>query len=969
MTSLKSSLACIIRLLACLCLCLVSLPLAARDGYMPVRNFTMSDYGGSAQNWDAVEDARHRVYVANGSGVLCYDGAVWSLHQLSNYTAVRSLLYDTATGRVYAGGTEEFGYFAPQSGDGQLRYTSLSRELKKLQPALTEVWDIVSSGGNVWFRSDYHLFSYDGCRVNTLSSAKRIANIATVGGGLFVAFDDGSLARVSGNRLQSMPEMPLLRDRKISALLPYDRGSKLLIGTAVDGLYLFDGHDVQPFDSRINDFLKQNQLFCGATNGTEYVFGTVRGGAVTINFKTGEVGYVNKSNGLTNNTVLSADYDSAGNLWLSLDHGLAYVVCNTPMHNITGSASPIGAGYAALSYGDKLYLGTNQGLFVVDYPLAATPALPDFRQLLQGQIWSLTQAGGTVFAASDAGLYVRQASGQFAVVPGLRGTTRVRTLRNHPDMALALTYDGFHLLRGGGGSWTDAGRVSGYDDIATDFIIDDYGDIWLAHWRKGVYRLRYNAAQNRFVQSRLFDRRSGLADDQSTSVAQYNGRLVVSTMAGYYYFDAMNECMVPYPEIGRIAGIKGAGSLRVIDDSTLAFVTPHGFSVSHRQGNGKFRCDTVSFRNLGNKLIPGYTELSRLPNNKLILTGYDGFWSVDPNWRPHDRQLSCYVSTVYANGDSLVYRQQTRTDPKQLLTVAYGLNTLRFNFGCNDYTAADGIEFDSWLEGYDNAPSGFRALRSREYTKLPPGRYVLHVTARNIHTGQEATATIRIRVLPPWYRTLWAYILWSACLAAILWLIYKAVRRSMARAQAAVEQRKAEELEALEIKNRHDSVMHEMEIVKLRSERLEQDIAHKSQLLTDTTTNLINKNEVLQGILAHIKQLREGGDIGAKTSQRLLGKIQEIIDNSLSSGSDWENFSRNFDVVYANFSLRLTERHPELSITDKRLCCYLRMGLTSKEIAPLINITVKSVEMARYRVRKKLGLGSNDSLTAYLDRL
>lgn len=965
MTSLKSSL---YRYLL-LCLCLLPLHLTAREGYMPVRNFTMSDYGGSAQNWSAVEDSRHRVYVANGSGVLCYDGGTWSLHQLSNYTAVRSLLYDAATGRIYAGGTDEFGYFAPQGADGQLHYTSLSQSLKGLQPALTEVWNIVRSGSNIWFRSDYHLFCYDGRKVTTTTSTKRIANIATVGSGLFVAFDDGGLARVSGGRLQPLPVTPLLRNRKINALLPYDRDSKLLIGTAVDGLFLFDGHDVQPFDSRINDFLKQNQLFCGATNGTEYVFGTVRGGAVTVNFRTGEVGYINKASGLINNTVLSADFDGTGNLWLSLDHGLAYAVCNTPMHNITGSNSPIGAGYAALPYGDKLYLGTNQGLFAVDYPLVATPTLPDFRQLLQGQIWSLTQVGNTVFAASDAGLFVRQASGQFTSVPGLRGTTRVRTLKNRPDLALALTYDGFHLLRGGGGVWTDGGRVSGYDDIATDFIVDDYGDIWLAHWRKGVYRLRYNAALNRFVQSRLFDRRSGLADDQSTSVVQYNGRLVVSTSAGYYYFDAMNECMVPYPEVGRIAGFKGAGSLRVIDDSTLAFVTPHGFSVSHRDRRGRYVSDTVSFRNMGNKLIPGYTELRRLPNSRLILTGYDGFWSIDPNWRPHDRPLACYVSTVYANGDSLVFRQQTQPDPKQVLTVAYGLNTLRFNFGCNDYSSADGIEFDSWLEGYDNAPSGFRASHSRDYTKLPPGRYVLHVTARNIHTGQQATAAIRIKVLPPWYRTVWAYVLWSACLLGLLWLIYKAVKRSMARAQVAVELRKAEELAALEIKTRHDSVMHEMEIVKLRSERLEQDIAHKSQLLTDTTTNLINKNEVLQGILAHIKQLREGSDVGSKTSQRLLGKIQEIIDDSLSSGSDWENFSRNFDVVYANFSLRLTERHPELSITDKRLCCYLRMGLSSKEIAPLINITVKSVEMARYRVRKKLGLTANDSLTSYLDRL
>lgn len=191
----------------------------------------------------------------------------------------------------------------------------------------------------------------------------------------------------------------------------------------------------------------------------------------------------------------------------------------------------------------------------------------------------------------------------------------------------------------------------------------------------------------------------------------------------------------------------------------------------------------------------------------------------------------------------------------------------------------------------------------------------------------------------------------------------------MARTRRAIEQRKKEEVEALEIKSRHDSMLQEMEIVKLKSDQLEQDIVHKGQQLSNTTTNLISKNELLQEISSHIKQLSESREASNKGVQKALIKIQDIINKSISSDSDWENFSQNFDVVYANFSTRLTERHPDLSVTDKRLCCYLRMGLTSKEIAPLVNITVKSVEMARYRVRKKLGLSPNDSLNSYLDSL
>lgn len=321
-------------------------------------------------------------------------------------------------------------------------------------------------------------------------------------------------------------------------------------------------------------------------------------------------------------------------------------------------------------------------------------------------------------------------------------------------------------------------------------------------------------------------------------------------------------------------------------------------------------------------------------------------------------------------GDSLIYRKNLSQDStKNTLTIPYRLNTLKFNFGCNEYTTTDAIVYDSYLEGYDHSWSGFKSARWREYTKLPPGKYILHLKARNIHRGEQCEYTMQFRVLPPWYRTAWAYTLWILIGVGIIILIYWKIDQKMARTRRAIEQRKKEEVEALEIKSRHDSMLQEMEIVKLKSDQLEQDIAHKGQQLSNTTTNLISKNELLQEISSHIKQLSESREASGKGVQKALIKIQDIINQSISSDSDWENFSQNFDVVYANFSTRLTERHPDLSVTDKRLCCYLRMGLTSKEIAPLVNITVKSVEMARYRVRKKLGLGPNDSLSSYLDSL
>ncbi|MDE7334817.1 MAG: transcriptional regulator, partial [Muribaculaceae bacterium] len=103
--------------------------------------------------------------------------------------------------------------------------------------------------------------------------------------------------------------------------------------------------------------------------------------------------------------------------------------------------------------------------------------------------------------------------------------------------------------------------------------------------------------------------------------------------------------------------------------------------------------------------------------------------------------------------------------------------------------------------------------------------------------------------------------------------------------------------------------------------------------------------------------------------QKQLSHIQTAIEQNISHDDDWSTFNRNFDVVYGDYTKRLHELHPQLSQADIRLCCYIKMGLTSKEIAPLINISFKSVEMARYRLRKKIGLSPDRSLTDYIASL
>ena len=135
-----------------------------------------------------------------------------------------------------------------------------------------------------------------------------------------------------------------------------------------------------------------------------------------------------------------------------------------------------------------------------------------------------------------------------------------------------------------------------------------------------------------------------------------------------------------------------------------------------------------------------------------------------------------------------------------------------------------------------------------------------------------------------------------------------------------------------------------------------------------STMNLIRKNEILQQIDSDVQKAADYVGSDNNRTGALLAKIRKDIHQNIAHDDDWQKFEKNFDVVYEDFLKRLGEKFPSLTVADKKMCAYLKMDLSSKDMAPLLNMTVRSVEMTRYRLRKKLELGRSESLTDFLQK-
>ena len=148
----------------------------------------------------------------------------------------------------------------------------------------------------------------------------------------------------------------------------------------------------------------------------------------------------------------------------------------------------------------------------------------------------------------------------------------------------------------------------------------------------------------------------------------------------------------------------------------------------------------------------------------------------------------------------------------------------------------------------------------------------------------------------------------------------------------------------------------------MESQHLKQELNLKDKDLTNFALDIARKNNFGNQILEELKKLNETSNLGN-------GKLKELIiktSNHLQVSEDLETLQMNVEQVNQEFFGNLSRRFPNLTKKEKHLCALLRLNLSSRDIASIKSISVKSVEVSRYRLRKKLNLQSGEDLGGFL---
>jgi hypothetical protein len=936
-----------------------------------VRNYNRKVSMAGNQNWGIIQQKNDWMYFANNKGLLEFDGNRWSLYPIRNYTNVRSLYYDEQSDKIYAGAFNEFGYYE-RNEVGILQYHSLIDKLNLKERNFNEIWHINKIENAIFFQGDKEIFRYKDNKIVRFSFQNKIDYSSVIENSLIISSIQDGISFLNGNLFMKFPNSEILKNKKVCAILPLDK-NKILFVTDLNGIFMFNGDKIEPYKTDLDAFLSENQVFSATIRGSKIAFGTVRNGLVVKDLHDNSTIFSNTFSGLQNNTILSIAFDRKDNLWLGLDKGIDYVIINSPIYDLFGNSQLFGAGYSTLIKNNILYLGTNQGLYTTPYPVLNSPKPLDVKLIprMQGQVWSLSLIDNTIFCGSDHGAFIVNGN-EVSQIQGVVGTWGFRPLRNKPDCILGSSYQGFFILKKIAGKWQFSNYLIGFNESGGMFEEDIEGHIWFSHWMKGIFKLTMNDSLNRFEKTEFFGISKGFPSNRDNTLYRLKDELVFSTQNGFFKYNSKVKRVEKDSKLEKLFGVP-PHSMRLSETekgdiwcSSYSFI-----GAAFVQKDKNYIVDSLSFGTLKSKLISGFEHFNFLNDSNIIVSTEDGFsWLNLSKISKRSKPFKVSIRNVLLTneGDSIVSGYQAIQNSNQIPEFNFNHNSIRFEYIAPEFRNEASVTYSYLLENFDNKWSTYSTFNQKEYTKLKKGTYTFKVRARSLLESETVETTFRFIILPPWYESTIAFVLYIILFIILVLKLLQVIKARSERGAREMEVKKEIELKEQEIRFETDAKEKRKEIIELKNQRLQYDLRHKSQELASSTMNLIRKNEILLEINQNLSKLAT--DINDKSDPtnivKKLLKMQNEIKQNIEHDNNWKRFAENFDLVYENYLKRLTESFPNLTISDKKLCAYLKMDLSSKDIAPLLNMSFRSVEMSRYRLRKKLELDREVNLSDFL---
>jgi ligand-binding sensor domain-containing protein/DNA-binding CsgD family transcriptional regulator len=907
-----------------------------------ISNYEKRDYQGGTQHWEIVSDTNGILYVANNDGLLTYDGYTWRKYPVKNQTIVRSLLLGKDN-KIFVGAQGEFGFFMEKN-PREMVYVSFQNQLDSLKLKLEDIWDIVQTDkGVIYFYSGKQLLRLEDRKINYQELPGEITYLSVVDNQLFIHCKQKGLYTLDKKGhpvyLASIPSI----DGPVTKMMPF--GEQLyLISSLAGSLYLFNGKTLRPWDNQAKEYLSRHKIYTATVldNG-HFALGTSRGGIVILD-KYGKIQFVlHRENGLINNNILSLYNDKQGNLWAGTDNGLSCIQLFYPFTYLFPDENMGGTAYAAIKKGRNFYFGTVNGLYKLTAEengrlLQSTPSLvPN----TEGQVWQVQSFGNEIWVGHHLGAFVFEEMKKPTHILKNTGAWIFKQMPGISNKLLCGSYNGIYLLENNRNRWISKGKLSSFDESARIIIPEFNHSFWIAHPYRGIFNLRLNKSDFFSSDVTYLNTNQKLPSNNGNSVYSIYNQAVFTTEKGIYKFDPIQRSFFPYTLLNKVFGTSSKVKT-LVEGYNGEIWFAQGDEVGYLARVEKKR-DSVVLKKimlpfLKNKLVGGFEFIYPYQKDKVLFGTDKGFLFYDKNIR------NKYPENILLRNFSF----------------DKSLNDATFEYVIPFLSQSLNIQYAIKLEGFDKSWRPWSKENKITYSNLPPGSYRFLVKAQIEGLKSWRPKSFAFSVNPPWYLSRGFKLFYIFIFLFTIFLLLFIPRKRFNKEKKLIEQKL--QSKTLSEKIRADKALED--IVRLENEKLQLDNDTKNQELASTTLHLLQKNEFIQDLSIKLGQISKSSK--EKETKQAIDHLLKRVANDQQMDEDWEIFALHFNQVHLDFLHRITEKYPEITPKDQKLCAFLRMNMSSKEIAPLLGISIRGVEISRYRLRKKLKLDADDNLSTFI---
>jgi len=718
---------------------------------------------------------------------------------------------------------------------------------------------------------------------------------------------------------------------------------KFLLKGCKDGFFIIKDQEVVPWEHTASTFLKDITVYSSIElKDKSIAVGTVANGFLKLSQK-GDLEYQCKQeSGLGNNTALSLFEDSTQNVWIGLDNGIACINTHVPIVSYSDQKGRLGATYESVVYEGDLYLGTNQGLF---YKKKNTS---EFKLVsgIEEQVWMLSVIDGELFCGHNKGTFLIK-DGKQQQIATVDGTWNIKKIPNTPDLLLQGNFDGLYILEKKNGDWSLRNKLEGFDISSKHFEVTTNNKILVSHEYKGVFEVQADAA---FAKAISYKQNTSVTKGEYSSLTRFDNAIFYANKEGIHKFDVATSTFIKNETLSTVYQDEYISGKLVNDQEgkLWAFTEKHLVYFTKDQLESKFSVHKIQIPQSLRNSVKGYEDITQLDAKTYLLGTTNGYLAMDISLPTTTYNVTINrIASKKIDGSSILVPLNQKGD------FLWEENTMSFFYHIPEYDKFQIAQYQHRLKGYYDTWSSWGATPSFEYANIPSGDYTFEVRARVGNVVSANIAEYIFTIGKPWYLSdisMIMYVLSGILLFIALNWFYKRYYRK--QRERLLEKTKQEmDLKALEI---------EKENIELRNQNLRNDIDARNRELASSTMSMLNKSKMLNEIKEKLIKINISNN---------LDTIIKDIDKNINTKEDWNFFEEAFNHADKDFFKKVKKVHPALTSNDLKLCVYLRLNMSSKEIAPLLNISHRSVEIKRYRLRKKINLDHSIHLNDYFINL